>query len=52
MKKILETPYYYWHEYLPKSLCNAIVEEGDKLRVDQAGIKDENTINKDRKSTL
>ena len=51
MKKILETPYYYWHEYLPKSLCEAIIEEGDKLRIDQAGMKDENTIDKEARET-
>lgn len=52
MKSVMTCPYWWWDSSLDEELCDAIVAVGKRLEMQQAGIKDDKTINTKIRETM
>lgn len=51
MKSVMECPYWWWDSALDPELCDAIIEVGNKLNFQDAGVTDDKTVDKRVRTT-
>lgn len=51
MISIRDIPYYWWDGAISPEVCNAIIAEGERQHFAEAGVKDDNTVNKEVRTT-
>ena len=51
MNSIVNIPYYWWDSAISPEVCEGIIEEGNRLELKTAGIKDDKTIKKETRTT-